>query len=270
MSNFNEFLKNRGLKIIVESYFDGADDWNDNAKITNRTYKIKDEQQFPASYYIENGLTAAHTIIISYDINNNGEFLETTFDIPKEIDGTFIIDGTYRISTNKLGNDYDCRMRFSGTSEHTIHFDYNRQYSLQKKILRVKRINPELGISEKDLDIPYELIDETLEDPVRKEALKLTEKQSKKFQIKLDIDYYPEYITRQLIDDCIAFGDDRDKDLIIDKSVDTVAQGFLQFLLQDNNRKNLYSPRKKIKDYFYKNSRLQENQNSLTNLFNKY
>jgi hypothetical protein len=205
MSNFNEFFRNKGAKIMVERFHSGADEWHKTHKITKLDYEIREEAPHPSSYFIENGLTASHKVVVKYELDNDGVERYSEFEVPKEIDGVFIIEGAYRVSTNKLGNDYDCRMRLTGVGEHIVNFDYDRRYDVDKKVLKIKRINETLGIPEKSLEIPYELIDETLDDPVRKEALKLTEKQTKKFQIKLDLDYKPEYITRQLIDDSIAF-----------------------------------------------------------------
>ena len=54
MSNFNEFFKNKGLKTIVDKFFDGVDAYNPKNKITNLKYEIVQEPPYPASYYIEN------------------------------------------------------------------------------------------------------------------------------------------------------------------------------------------------------------------------
>lgn len=262
MSNFNEFFKNKGLKTIVTRFFEGADAYNPKYKITNLEYQLEPEPPYPASYYVENGLTASHKVKITYDLNNDGETKETEFEIPREIDGAFILEGAYRISTNKLGNNYDCRMRLIGPGEHIVNFDYDRRYDVDKKVLRLRRFNQELGVAERPVEIPYDEIDEYKD----KEALLLTTKQVKKLQIKLDLDYKPEYITRKLINECIAFGDDRVKDLIIDKSIDSVSQGFMQFIFRDNNGRNFWSARKRIMTYFAKYNKLQEQTNSITSL----
>ena len=99
MSNFNEFFKNKGLKTIVSKFFDGADEYNTKYKITNLRYEIAKEPDYPASYYIENDLTASFKVKIYYTLNNEKEEKETEFEIPKEVNGTFIIEGAYRIST---------------------------------------------------------------------------------------------------------------------------------------------------------------------------
>lgn len=262
MSNFNEFFKNKGAKTIVEKFFTDSDAYNSKHKITNLKYEIVQEPPYPASYYIENGLTASHKVKITYDLDNDGKTRETEFEVPKEIDGTFIIEGAYRISTNKLGNDYDCRMKLSGVGDHIVNFDYDRRYDVDKRVLKIRRYSKELGGVEKPLDIPYDQIDE-FED---KEALRLTPRQIKKLEIKLDLDYKPEFINRKIINECIAFGDDRVKDLIIDKSIDSVAQGFMQFIFRDNNGRNFWSARKRIMTYFSKYDKLQEQSNSITSL----
>ena len=266
MSNFNEYFKNKGAKTIVDKFFTGADGYNPKHKITDLTYEIVQEPPYPSSYYIENSLTASHKVKVIYELDNDGKKLETEFEVPREVDGVFIIDGSYRVATNTLGNDYDCRMNFSGVGDHIINFDYDRRYNIKTNVLNIKRYNKSLGILDKPITIPYDQIDEYPD----KELLRLTPKQIKKLEIKLDLDYKPEFICRKVINDCIAFGDDRVKDLIIDKSINSVAQGFMQFLLKDNNGRNLWSARKRIMTYFSKYNKLQEQTTAITTLAYRY
>ena len=115
MSNFNQYFKNQGAKIMVERFFSNVDDYNPKAKLTDLKWHIADEVSQPASYYIENGLTATHKVVLEYTINYDDVVRFSEFEVPKEIDGAFIIEGAYRIATNTLGNDYDCRINMSGT-----------------------------------------------------------------------------------------------------------------------------------------------------------
>lgn len=262
MSNFNEYFRNKGLDVIIDKYLDKADEYSTKYQITNMKYEIVKEPAHPASYYIENELTASYKVKITYDLNNDGDTRETGFEIPKEIDGTFIIDGDYRVATNKLGNDFDCRMKLDGPGEHIINIDYNRRYDVDKKVLKIRKKNEEGRYTGSFTEIPFDNIDEYSD----KELLRLTPKQTKKFEIKLDLDYTPEYITRQLLEDSIAFGDDRMKDLIVDKSIESVAQGFMNYLIRDNNGRLLWSTKKRIKTHFSKYDRLQEPLNAITSI----
>lgn len=270
MSNFNQYFKNKGCKIIVERFFSGIDIYNKDSKLTNLEYRIVEEPPQPASYYIENGLTATHKVRLEYTINDNPGVRYAEFEVPKEIDGAFIIEGAYRISTNRLGSDWDCRIQMSGSGDYKINFDFDRKFDIQKRVLKIKKVNPELGISEKNIEIPYEEIDKTLEDPTKKEMLKLTEKQSQKFEIKLDLDYKPEYITQKLIDECLAFGDDRLKDLIIDKTLESVPNSFMQYIFTGNNRRNFYLAKRRITSYWTKNGRIQDQVTAITTLCFRY
>ena len=246
MSNFNDYFKSAGLKRIVDKFITDADIYNPDYKITKLSYKILDDPGYPASYYFENDLTSEFKILVEYELNNSGDTLEAEFSVPKELDGTFIINGTYRISTSKLGKDLECRIYNQGGGARQVIFDYFRYYNIDDKELVIKNIDPNLGISDKNLNIPYNEINSSLEGE-KKEALKLTEKQSKKFQIKLDLDEYPEYITQELIDKCIELGDDRVHDFIIDKTIDSVPTSFMNFLFKSDNGANFYSVRKKIR-----------------------
>lgn len=268
MSSFNEYFRSTGAKIIVDRFFDGADTYNKKYKITKVDYEILDEPPYPASYYIENELTASFKVQVKYITNNDGEWKYCTFEIPKEVDGAFIIEGSYRIQYNKLSPDFDCRIRMSGTGTHIINFDFDRQYDIEKKVLRIKKTYQSTDPMKKDIEIKYDDIDGLEGD--KKELLKLNEKQQKKFQIKLDIDYKPEYITTKLINDCLAFGDDRLKDLIIDKQIENVSTGLMQYLFKSNNRRNFYAAKRKIAGYFLKNNRIQDKVNPITTLAFRY
>lgn len=269
MSNFNQYFKNTGAKIIVDRFFRGIDAYNkDGLKLTGLKYKMAPDTTEPASYYIENGLTATHKVLLEYTVNDGDEVFQSEFEVPKEIDGAFIIEGAYRISTNRLGSDYDCRIKMSGTGDHIINFDYDRQYIIDRQVLKIKKINPELGIEDKPMSFKLDEID-TLEGEL-KEVLRLSEKQKKKFMIKLDLDYEPEYISKKLIEDCLAFGDDRVRDLIIDKSIESVPSGFMSFIFKSNNQKNYYNSRRQITSYWTKYGRLQDQVKSITMLAHKY
>ena len=134
---------------MVERFFKGIDMYNPKNKLKNLKWYIEPEPSQPASYYVENELTATHKVHIDYTVNDGPEILSSEFEVPREIDGVFIIEGAYRIATNTLGSDYDCRIQMSGTNPWKINFDYNRQYDIAKKVLRIKKINPDLGVQEK-------------------------------------------------------------------------------------------------------------------------
>lgn len=269
MSNFNQYFKKTGAKIIVDRFFKGIDAYNkDGARLTGLKHSFAPDPGYPASYYIENGLTATHKVLLEYTVNDGDEVFASEFEVPKEIDGAFIIEGAYRISTNRLGSDYDCRIRMSGTGDHIINFDYDRQYDIARKVLKVKRINPELGIEDKPMSFKLEEID-NLEGEM-KEILRLNEKQIKKFMIKLDLDYEPTYISQRLINDCLAFGDDRLRDLIIDKTIESVPSGFMSYIFKSNNQRNYYNSRRQITSYWTKYGRLQDQVKSITMLAHKY
>ena len=268
MSNFNEYFRNHGCEIIVNRFFNNTDIYNPKVKITSLNYSFVDEPPMPASYYIENELTASHKVRLEYTTSDSDEIKYSEFEIPMEIDGAFIIEGAYRIATNKLGSDYDCRIKMSGTGDYIINFDYDRRYDISKRVLKIKKINLDLGISDKSIEIKFEDLDSVSEE--QKELLKLSEKQQKKFMIKLDLDYKPEYISQKLIQDCLNFGDDRAKDLIIDKTIESVSEGFMQYIFRSNNGRNYFSARSRITAHFTKYSKLQDQITAITTLAFRY
>lgn len=252
-SKFNNYIKNTGAEIFVKRFIDKRilDRFNTKEKLDKVTFTIE-EDNFPASYYVENKLTASFKVVVAYTVVGGKEEKYTYFEIPREIDGVFIIDGSYRVATNALNSDYDCRIKLSGAGEQIINFDYTRRYDVKKKVLKVKYDTYTEGENKliKTREIKLEDID-SLEGE-EKECLRLTEKQSKKFMIKLDLDYKPEYITTKLINECLAYGDDKSKDLIIDKRIDSVASSFMNFIFRAGNGKNYFSARRIIQDSFVK------------------
>lgn len=259
MSNFNEYFRKRGCKYLVDKFIDGVHYFSTTHRITRIDYKIIEGEE-KASYYLENDLTAVFTVEVEYDVTHKDRdgkdvtVTETTsFEVPKEIEGAFIVEGAYKVSTNRLGSDYDCRFRTTGSGSHTIAFEYSKVYNIDKKTLDIK---VGWGAAAKTYEITRENIENYLNDPEKRELLKLTEYQSKKLQVKLDLPYKPEYITLKLIDECIAFGDDRVKDLICDKTIESVPQRFINYIFRDGHGQKYYSTRKKIALYFVKNKKI--------------
>ena len=269
MSNFNEYFRNRGAKIMVDRFFGAADIFNPKVKIDTLGHSIIDEPEHPASYYIENGLTATHKVRVEYTTTDKPDEMKySEFEVPKEIDGVFIIEGAYRVATNQMSSDYDCRIRMSGSGDYIINFDFDRRYDIAKKILKIKRNDPSLRLIDKDVKFSYDDLDNLTGDD--KELLKLTDYQSKKFQVKLDLDYKPEYISKKLIDDCLAFGDDRLKDLIIDKSIESVPTSFMKHIFRSNNGRTYNNARRHISSYFVKYSRLPDQVSVITTMAIRY
>ena len=262
MSNFNEYFRNQGAGELVKKFLRNPDIYS-KKKITSMNWKILNDPPQPSSYYIENGETAVWRVQVEYTIDDKPDILYSVFEIPKEIDGAFIIEGSYRIATNKLGPDWNCRIMISGRGDHKIQFDYQRQYDTEKKVLKLK-IDEEGNFLLRATEIPYDKID-TIEGP-KKEVLKLSEYQSKKFAIKLNLDYYPDYITTKLIDECIEYGDDRLRDLIIDKQVESVPVGFMNYMFHSSNGQNFSKAQRAIATYFMKQGKLQEDLNPISTL----
>ena len=262
MSNFNEYFRNQGADQLVKKFLRNPDIYS-KKKITSMKWSIVEEPPQPSSYYIENGETAVHKVQIEYTIDDKPEILYSIFEIPKEIDGAFIIEGSYRIATNQLGTDWNCRIMISGRGDHKIQFDYQRQYDIEKKVLKLK-VDEEGNPLIRAVEIPFDKIDSV--EGSKKEVLKLTEYQSKKFAIKLDLDYYPEYITTELINKCLEYGDDRLRDLIIDKQVESVPIGFMNFMFHSANGQNFSKAQRAIATYFMKQGKLQEELNPISTL----
>lgn len=265
MSNFNGYFKDKGAKELVAKYLNAPDIYS-SKKISSLTSSIVEEDPQPASYYIENKLTATWKVRVEYTIGDNPTVLYSTFEVPKEIEGTFIIEGAYRISTNNLGSDWNCRIIMSGRGEKKIQFDYTRQYDINKKILKLKR-DEDGSYLMRAVEVPYDKIDEF----PKKEMLRLSPEQGKKLAIKLDLDYTPEFINTKIINECLEFGDDKLKDLIIDKTIESVPVGFMNYMLHGGvNGSNLRNAQRAIANYYRKEGKIQEELNPISTLAFRY
>ena len=267
MSSFNQYFKTKGAGLMVDRFLSGIDT-NTDYKLTDMTWELVDEE-LPAIHYLENALTASFKVVVSYTVDNDGEVRTAEFEVPKEMDGAFIVEGSYRSAINTLGSDNECRFYLNKTSygKRSILFDYDRAYYLDSEELVVRRTDPNLGLPEKVRSYKLSEIDKV--SGLEREALRLTDKEIKKLQIKLDLDYTPEYITSKLINDCINYGDDRYKDSIIDKRIETVSQSFEEHLYNRKNQ-NLYKIRRYIINYWIKYKRLMESINMLTSTCIKF
>lgn len=273
MSNFNEYFKNIGAARIVDKFFKDVDKYSTSHKITSLTHEVEVNERVPASWYIENKETASFKVKIYYKLDGNENTEITEFEIPREIDGVFIIEGAYRIATNQLDGDFDCRISLTGSGNKTVHFDYDREYDVINQQLKVIKSTNEVDEYGNNVRRPtfYKLDEIDSLTGEEKEALKLTDIQIKKLEIKLDLDYKPEYITKRLIEECIAFGDDREKDLIVDKKINSVATTFMNYLFNNKGgNSNLYRTRTNMQNAFLKSGKLPNPISVITNLATKF
>lgn len=271
MSSFNQYFKEVGAQTMVTRFFNKVDSFHKDRRITKIWHEVLEPEDHPASYYVENSKTATFTVKVMYQVNDEPEVLETEFEVPREIDGLFILEGSYRIASNRMSGDYDCRINM-GAGEHYINFDYNRRYSITKESMRVKKQNTDLPLADREFNIKFSQLDRFLANPDKKELLKLTDRQSKKLQVKLDLPYKPEYITPQLIQECIAFGDDKVKDLIIDKTIESVPSSFYRFLFRGETGHSVryIRARGQITNYFSRHGILPSPVNVITSMCNRF
>ena len=264
MSNFNSYFKKKGAKIIVDKCLGTVDFWT-KPKITELKFHVEEENH-PATYYLENGLTAAFKVVVDYKIDDKDAYT-TYFEVPKEVDGAFVIRGAYRIGTNMLDNDWDCKFNMSGKRQ-DIHFDYDRIYDINKGVLSITTRDPAAKQSVKVKTYKFDEIDAI--HGLERENLKLTDRQVKKLMIKLDLDYTPYYISQKLIEDCIAFGDDKSRDLIIDKKINSVPAGFMKYLFRSKDNRVHKGITNKIATYLNKYGKLPEPINYISSPCEKY
>lgn len=267
MSSFNKFFKSRGAETIVKKFLYGVDSYSSKYKLTEIEFEVIDETQ-PASYFIENELTACFKVEITYTVNYGKERLSTYFEVPKEVDGIFIIEGAYRIATAHLTNDLECKFNLSDSnpSKNYINFDWYRKYMVGPRELRIRKFDEELGAVVGYRNIKLDDLDKYKDD----KDLALSQYQAKKLRIKLDLDYLPTYISKEIVEKCVEFGDDKLKDLIIDKKIESVPRGFMNFLLTGSNNRNLYRTRRSIANYWAKWGKLPEPINYISSLCRRY
>lgn len=262
MSNFNDYFRSQCLSRLMDSFLTGVDKYSADTKITKLNYYIEeDEIKHPATYYIENGLSSEFNVRVDYELNDNGEILTDYARFPKEINNTFIVDGDYRISTSILVKENDVRFRTEdqgGRRITSVIFDWNRRYIVNDQKLIITNLDQFIeGSIIKRKDVLITEIDELLSTSEGKQLLKLSEKQSLKLQIKLNLDFVPEYIDERLLLACSNVEDDRNFDYIVDKSIKTAGMMMMEYMLKGENRENFRKTKRQLTTHFNRYKKLQ-------------
>lgn len=257
----------------MDSFLTGVDQYCSDTKITKLNYYIEDEDEsHTATYYIENGLSSEFNVRVDYELNNDGEIRTDYARFPKEINNTFIVDGDYRISTSVLVKDNEVRFKtetVAGRDLTFVTFDYNRKYITNTQTLIITNLDQFIeGSVIKRKDITIDEIDDILKTEEGKKLLKLSKRQSLKLQIKLNLDFAPEYIDGKLLSACNGVEDDRKFDYVVDKSIRTSVQLMMDFMMKDNNRENFRKTKRAMTTYFTRYKKLQLSY--LTNLAHRF
>lgn len=215
---------------------------------------------------MSNRLTACYTVILEFGIfDSNGVQLNPErkitqeLYIPRMINNIFIIEGTPRVPTQTLDNDWICRI-------------YKDRVVINDYLFFPYAYN-QSGVLEYQAET-YDAMDEPLafsmymdwETPEIKQYLGLSDVERKKLQVKLDRDFIPEYIDKNLLEDLIALGPDMLKDSIVDKRITTTESDLINSLYKRLIRKNIITSIAK-KFFQYESVYLKDIQNAIDRYF---
>lgn len=229
------------VKRII-SYIPAYDKQERKISIDKYIVDVDDDTDLYA--YIKNELTCEFVIHYYYTVYcRDGSSYKDEFElrIPKLINNVFVIEGKLRIPTTTLGSDSECRV-YKGEVT-TIQFDYQRKVQESEGWGMPKIIIQE----EFDEAKAYDATAENFE--MLKYALKLTQRQKYKLQVKLNVDNVGDYITEELCRQLINSPEDRYEDSIVDKIFINPENSLMRFIYQHKSKVTMMAQMRKK---FYK------------------
>lgn len=207
------------------------------------------------------GITAYITLLLEMEVlDKDGNLLVPVTSqllIPRMINNIFIIDGTPRIPTQTLDNDYVCRIYKNNiTINRRLSIAFDEENKKDYKITYYDDDDNQFTLTSRD-----DLTDKNLL-PI----LELSDREGLKIKIKLNYNEKPKYLTREIINDLIQLGPDLDRDNIIDKRIITTEINLMDSLYSRPVKKKIRSGTLK-KFWQYGSIYLTDLQNALDRYF---
>lgn len=170
--------------------------------------------------------------------------VENILEVPRMSDGMFIINGGYRMCSNRMDASSTCRLYKSSWNALRFCFDWNTYVRFipytQGSIPSTIDECSQCLLHFVDLDYneyEVELTDENCEK--YKDFLELTDDQLWRIQIRLDKKLDSPYITRDLVAELYASKDDRYDDSIVSKQISTFERDFKSHMYNPNTIKKV-------------------------------
>jgi DNA-directed RNA polymerase beta subunit len=226
--DYNQMITTEVVSVI-DRIVRMVDRYSDYYKIKDVKIQVDDSDLSDLGNYVSTGTTCEFRIDVQYLLNDEEEYRYFYVTIPRMINGLFIINGKYKMLSRRIGEDYVC-MRVGDYFRISYLFSYN--------------INDRL----------FDLYDEELEDQIQltfdelkvqyPDKLKLTEHQSNKLKIKLNLDEFPTHLTQEIVDKFETIVENPND--IINKRIISIESGVMKTL-----RNNMLDIVKSLNHNFY-------------------
>lgn len=180
---YNKAVREK-LPGIIDKILEYTHKFSDYYKIVSHEVNIDDSDLTDLGSYISTYSTCAFNVEVIYTLND-GDERQFSFEVPRMVNGVFIISGKYRLINKYLNDDTQC-IRIGDK----FRFSTNLGYNLITKIF-----NHYDWDNDDRYAVDFEGLKEQLPDFV-----KLNERQSWKLKVLLDLDYLPTEITEDILD----------------------------------------------------------------------
>ena len=214
---------------VLERLIKMVDRYSDYYKIADLKLQVDDSDLTDLGNYVSTRSTCEFRIDVFYRLNNETEDRYFFLTVPRMVDGIFIIKGKYKMISKYLAEDWACR-RIGDYFRLSYGFSYNIIEQL-------------FGIYDEEIEDYRQLDFDELSEQYP-EYLLLNEHQSNKLKIKLDLDYFPTQLTKEIVSRFNEI-EDNPRD-IIDKRIISV-----ESILINSIRQNMLSIVKSLNHNFF-------------------
>jgi DNA-directed RNA polymerase beta subunit len=179
---YNQLIKEK-LPSIIKRVLTRLSRFSENYEITNSKITIDDSGIQDLGTYVSTFTTCAFLVTVEYELNGE-EWRDFTFEVPRMINGMFIIGGKYKLINRYLTYDNECIRKGK-----YLDFYYGFTLNLNTQTFY---------IHDDEEDLHEEVTFDELKSQYP-EYLKLNEKSQWKLKIFYNLDKLPEILTDELV-----------------------------------------------------------------------
>lgn len=199
--DYNQFII-ENLPPVIKNIVKMVDKYSEYYKFKDIQVTVDDSDVLDIGSYVSTRSTCEFTVVVDYLLEGEEQYRTFYLGVPRMIDGVFIINGKYKLLSRELGEDNQCRWWGEW-----FRFKWGLSYNYETGLISVRD------------DEDGETYDLSYEDFIKyyPEKAELSEHQSAKLKIKLNLNYFPKKITKELLDSLDKI--DASKTDILDKRI---------------------------------------------------
>jgi len=235
MANFNDLIVPK-LADYLERFVSAINRYDTQGReIRLKTYRMTGTDEHDLTTLIRDSLTAFIQCEFIFEVTeSNGKLISTSeceMQIPRIVNGVFVINGALREPTYTMANAWDCRVY-----KESVVFNNKVRVDYESPTVYNVTLTDELG--DVYLFNRTEFINFLNTEKNLLYLLNLSDYEIAKLKLKLDTDKIPSSVTPELIENLINLGEDKYKDSIVDKKInDTLSSLMLTLELLETKRR---------------------------------